>query len=44
MSQEGRTKGWYVLEVLVDHTEWCLDMNSRNEGKFDEVFQVDLQY
>ena len=40
MSQEGTMEGWYVLEVPVDHTEWCWDMSSRHEGKF---YEVDLQ-
>ena len=43
MSQEGRMEGWYDLEVPIDHTEWCLDMSSRHEGTFYEVFQVYLQ-
>ena len=43
MSQEGRMEGWYDQEVPVDHTELCLDMSLRHEGKFCEVFQVDLQ-
>ena len=43
MSQEGRIEGWYDQEVPVNHTEWCLDMSSRHEGKFCKVFQVDLQ-
>ena len=43
MSQEGRMEGWYDLKVPVDHTEWFLDMSSRYEGNFYEVFQVDLQ-
>ena len=43
MFQEGRMEGWFYQEVPDDHTEWCLDMSSRHEGKFYEVFQVDLQ-
>ena len=43
MSKEGRMEGWYDIEVPIDHTEWCLEMVSRNEGKFCKVFQVDPQ-
>ena len=33
MFQEGRMEGWFDQEVPVDHTQWCLDMSSRHEGK-----------
>ena len=43
MFQVGRMEGCFDQEILVNHTEWCLDMSSRHEGKFYEVFQVDIQ-